>query len=101
LKQVVDNNAYLHYAEIMITLTVTSRGQVTFKKDVMQHLGLKPGDRIELDLLPGGRGLLKAAHATGSIDAVIGMLSRRGKKTASLDDIKDATAKGWSGSPCG
>ena len=36
----------------MATLTVTSRGQVTFRKEVLQHLGVKPGDKIELQLLP-------------------------------------------------
>jgi len=40
----------------MTTLTVTARGQVTFRKDVPQHLGIKPGGRIELDLRPDGRG---------------------------------------------
>ena len=33
----------------MTTLTVTARGQVTFRKDVLQHLGIKPGEKIELD----------------------------------------------------
>jgi bifunctional DNA-binding transcriptional regulator/antitoxin component of YhaV-PrlF toxin-antitoxin module len=46
----------------MTTLTVTTRGQVTFRKEVLQHLGIKPGDKIELKLLPRGRGLLKAAQ---------------------------------------
>ena len=30
----------------MTTLTVTARGQVTFRKDVLQHLGIKPGDKL-------------------------------------------------------
>ena len=34
----------------MTTLTVTARGQVTFRKDVLQHLGIRPGDKIELDI---------------------------------------------------
>ena len=53
----------------MTTLTVTARGQVTFRKDVLQHLGIKPGEKIELDLLPDGRGILKAARLTGTIEA--------------------------------
>ena len=54
----------------MTTLTVTARGQVTFRKDVLQHLGIKPGEKIELDLLPGGRGILRAARPAGTIDVV-------------------------------
>jgi bifunctional DNA-binding transcriptional regulator/antitoxin component of YhaV-PrlF toxin-antitoxin module len=81
----------------MNTLTITSRGQVTFKKDVLQHLGLKPGDKIELDLLPGGRGMLKAAQATGTIDDVIGLLAKRGKKVVTIEEISAASASAWSG----
>ncbi len=64
----------------------------------MQHLGLKPGDKIELDLLPGGRGLLKAAQATGKIDDVIGLLANRNKKMVTLEEINETAAKAWSGS---
>jgi hypothetical protein len=34
----------------MVILTVTARRQVTLRKEVLQHLGIKPGDKIELDL---------------------------------------------------
>ena len=78
-------------------MTVTARGQVTFRKEVLQHLGIKPGEKIELDLLPDGRGVLKAARPTGSIDAFVGMLAGRSKKVASIDEINDAAARGWAG----
>ena len=74
-------------------LTVTSRGQVTFKKEVLRHLGLRPGDKLELDLLPGGRGLLKAAPASGKIDDVIGLLARRTKRIATLQEIAEVSAR--------
>ena len=38
----------------MTTLTVTAKGQVTLKKDLLKHLGVQPGQRLEVDLLPGG-----------------------------------------------
>ena len=44
----------------MNTVTVTARGQVTFRKEVLQHLGIKPGDKIKLQLLPGGKGVIQA-----------------------------------------
>jgi len=50
----------------MTTLTVTARGQVTFKKDVLKHLGIQPGDKIHLDLLPDGRAELRAERPQGS-----------------------------------
>ena len=39
----------------MAALTVTARGQVTFRKEVLLHLGIEPGGKIEVDLLPDGR----------------------------------------------
>ena len=80
----------------MNTLTVTARGQVTFRKDVLQHLGIKPGERIELDLLPDGRGMLKAVRPKGTIVGFVGLLAGRTDKVASLDEISEATADGWS-----
>ncbi len=79
----------------MTTLTVTARGQVTFRKDVLQHLGIGPGDKIELDLLPGGKGVIKAARANGQIGDFIGLLAGRSAKVASIDDINEAAAQGW------
>lgn len=36
------------------SLTVTSKGQVTLRKDLLAHLGLRPGQRLDVELLPGG-----------------------------------------------
>ena len=79
----------------MTLLTVTARGQVTFRKDVLQHLGIKPGEKIELDLLPDGRGVLKAARQTGTVASFVGLLAGRTKKVATLEEINVATAQGW------
>lgn len=49
----------------MAILTVTARGQVTFRKEVLQHLGIKFGDKIELQFLPDGRAELRAAKPAG------------------------------------
>ena len=79
----------------MTTLTVTTRGQVTFRKDVLQHLGIKPGEKIELDLLPDGRGVLRAARPKGKIDGFVGLLAKKSKKHASLAEIAEAISEGW------
>lgn len=81
----------------MTTLTVTTRGQVTFRKDVLRHLGIKPGEKIELDLLPDGRGLLKASRSAGTIDGFIGMLAGRTRKVATIEEINAAAAQAWAG----
>jgi bifunctional DNA-binding transcriptional regulator/antitoxin component of YhaV-PrlF toxin-antitoxin module len=81
----------------MTTLTVTTRGQVTFRKDVLRHLGIKPGEKIELDLLPDGRGMLKASRPAGTIDGFVGLLAGRTRKVASIEEINKAAAQGWAG----
>ncbi len=81
----------------MTSLTVTAKGQVTLKKEVLQHLGIKAGDKIELNLLPDGRGVLKAARQTGTIAAFVGLLANRTKKIATIEEINEATARGWAG----
>ena len=81
----------------MTTLTVTARGQVTFRKDVLQHLGIRPGERIELELLPDGRAVLKAARQTGTIADFVGLLAGRTTKIATLEEINEATAQAWAG----
>lgn len=81
----------------MATLTVTSRGQVTFRKKVMEHLGVKPGEKIELDLLPDGRGMIRAARPSGNIESFIGMLAGKTKKVATIEEINEAAAAGWAG----
>jgi antitoxin PrlF len=81
----------------MTTLTVTARGQVTFRKDVLQHLGIQPGEKIRLDKLPDGRVTLSAVRPAGSIDGFLGLLAGKTKKVATIDEINDAAAAGWAG----
>lgn len=81
----------------MATLTVTARGQVTFRKEILKHLGIKPGEKIELDLLPDGRGLLRAARPEGRIEGFVGLLAGRTGKIATLEEMNIAAAQGWAG----
>jgi AbrB family looped-hinge helix DNA binding protein len=81
----------------MAKLTVTSRGQVTLRKEVLQHLGIRPGEKIELELIPGGRGIVKAARPSGRIDRLFGVLAGRTSKKATLEEINEAIEKGWAG----
>lgn len=61
----------------MPTLSITSRGQVTFRREILQHLGLRPGDKIEVDLLPDGRAQLTAARPRGAVSALVGVAASR------------------------
>ena len=80
----------------MTILTVRARGQVTFRKDVLQHLGIQPGGKIELDKQPDGTVNLRAGRPLANIDRFLGLLAGKTRKVATLDEIKEAPAASWS-----
>jgi antitoxin PrlF len=79
------------------TLTITAKGQVTLRREVLQHLGVKPGEKVVVDFLPAGRAELRAAKSAGPIDAFIGCLRRRRSRALSIEEIADIAAQGWAG----
>ena len=79
----------------MTKLTVTAKGQVTLKQDLLKHLGVGPGEKIEADKLPDGRLVVRAAAQEGTIADFIGCLSRRGGRKLTLDQINKIAAEGW------
>ncbi|MFZ0731117.1 MAG: hypothetical protein WAM79_02215 [Candidatus Sulfotelmatobacter sp.] len=70
---------------------------MTFRKKVLEHLGIKPGQQIELDLLPDGRGMIRAARPAGKIHDFFGVLAGKTKKVATVEEINEAAARGWAG----
>lgn len=81
----------------MSTLTVTAKGQVTLRKDLLEHLGVHPGGKVTLDLLPDGRIEMKAEQPAGKISDVFGLLKNRTDRSLSIEEIKAVTAQGWAG----
>ena len=78
------------------TLTVTAKGQITLRKEVLRHLGVIPGQKVEIDLLPNGRLEVRAAKSGGSID-FIGCGYRPGTKPLTIEEIAEIAAEGWAG----
>jgi antitoxin PrlF len=86
----------------MASLAVTAKGQITLKRDLLQHLGIKPGERIEFEKLPGGelRVLrVRAARPTGTIDGFLHALDGKVKvkKPLTIDEMNEIVAAGWAG----
>lgn len=81
----------------MTTLTVTSKGQVTLKKELLRHLGVQPGQKIEVDPLPDGQLAIRAARPKGSWEDIFGMLASRTDKVATIEEMNEAIRKGWAG----
>lgn len=73
----------------MGSLTVTARGQVTLNREMLQHMDVQPGDRIEYEKLPGGEIRLRAHQTQGSIDDFLHALDGKVKldKPLSIDDM--------------
>lgn len=79
----------------MTTLTVTAKGQITLKKDLLKHLGVEPGDKIEADKLPDGRVVVRASPSDGTISDFIGCLSQHGGPKLTIDKMNEIARQGW------
>ncbi len=82
----------------MLTLTVTAKGQVTLRKDILAHLGVKPGEKVNLEKLPDGRIEVRARGASGRISDVFNALKRDNASVVSIDEMNQVIAEGWAGS---
>jgi AbrB family looped-hinge helix DNA binding protein len=81
----------------MSTLTVTAKGQVTLRKDLLRHLGVRPGEKIAVDKLPDGRIEVRAVRPTGKISDVFDFLKREDGPSLSIEEMNEIAARGWAG----
>ena len=79
-----------------ITLTVTAKGQITLRKEVLAHLGVRPGDKLDVDLLAAGRMQLRPKRGRPAA-AVFGMLAGPGTPRLSVEEMNEAAAAAWAG----
>jgi len=81
----------------MATLTVTAKGQITLKQELLRHLNVRPGQKVAVEKLPDGRLAVGAAPKTGSIDNFIGSLEQKGGPRFTIAQIKKFTEEAWAG----
>ncbi len=81
----------------MSQLTVTAKGQVTLRKDVLQHLGVQPGEKISVDKLPNGRIEVKAVRPTGKISDAFGIIKPKNGRVLTIEEMNEIIADGWAG----
>ena len=81
----------------MTMLTITAKGQVTLRREVLEHLGVKPGDKINVTVLPHGRIEVEAARPRGRISDAFDFLKREGGPVLTVEEIGAAAAEGWAG----
>jgi len=81
----------------MSTLTVTAKGQITLRKDLLKHLGVQPGQKIAVEKLPDGRIEVKAVQPLGKISDAFDYLKRPDGPQLSIEEISQIAARGWAG----
>jgi len=81
----------------MTTLTITAKGQITLKKDILQTLGVAPGDKVAVDILPHHGVMISPIRASGTIDELFGMFQAQVRRPLSIDEMNDVIADGWAG----
>lgn len=81
----------------MATLTITAKGQITLKQDLLRHMNVTPGQKVEVDKLSGGRLVVQPVAKTGSINDFIGSLEQKGGPRLTIAQIKKITEDAWAG----
>ena len=81
----------------MNPLTINAKGQVTLRKDLLKHLGVRPGKKIAVVKLAGGRIEMRAARPTGEISDAFGFLKRKDGPSLSIEEMNKTAAQGWAG----
>ncbi|WP_281928662.1 AbrB/MazE/SpoVT family DNA-binding domain-containing protein [Methylocystis iwaonis] len=87
----------LTFTPMKSTLKITSKGQVTLRKKMMDELGVQPGDKITVEVVEPGRAELKPAKLEGALDKFIGCLHEPRMRALSIDEMNTLIAKGWAG----
>jgi hypothetical protein len=81
----------------MTTLTITAKGQITLKQELLRHLHALPGQKIEAEMLPNGRLMLRMATQSGTIADFSGCLAKKGTPRLTIAQIKKITEEAWAG----
>jgi bifunctional DNA-binding transcriptional regulator/antitoxin component of YhaV-PrlF toxin-antitoxin module len=82
---------------IMSTLTVTAKGQITLKQELLRHMNVAPGEKVEVERLPDGRLVVGPASQSGSIADFSGCLASKKGPKLTIEQIKEITEKAWAG----
>ena len=81
----------------MQIMTLTAKEQFTFNKGLMEHLGVKAGQRISIKKLPNGKLEIQALENKIDDETLFDILDNKLKtgKKFSLEEIDAAIAQGY------
>ena len=81
----------------MTALTITAKGQITLRRELLQYLGIAPGQQVEVHKQANGVLTLQAKAPQG-LEAFAGCLPPP-SKALSVDEMNAIIASGWAGQP--
>lgn len=81
----------------MTALTITTKGQITLRRELLQYLGIAPGQQVEVHKQANGVLTLQAKAPQG-LEVFAGCLPPP-PKALSVDEINAIIASGWAGQP--
>lgn len=81
----------------MVRLKVSPEGQKTLQKDVLEDLGIGPGDEVDVVLTPSSRTSLRVVGEKRPIESLFGMFSHKADRPHTREEIKEAIAAGYAG----
>jgi len=82
----------------MTTLQITAKGQLTLKRELMQQLGVAPGDKVRVEPIAGGGGVtLRPDRQTGSFADLAGRFAGRVEGPVTIEEMNRVIAAGWAG----
>lgn len=81
----------------MTALTITAKGQITLRRELLQYLGIAPGQQVEVHKQANGVLTLQAKAPQG-LEAFAGCLPPP-SKALSVEDMSAIIATGWAGQP--
>ena len=73
----------------------TSKAQVTLKRELLDELGVGPGDRIVVEPVAPGRVEIRRAEQRGGLAAFVGCQKQTASPVLSLEDIRKIARDGW------
>ena len=81
----------------MGTLVVNAKGQITLRRELLEHLDLRPDRKVIVSKLPNRTIEIRSARSTGKISDVFGLLkTKRKDNSLSIGEINNVIKRGWS-----
>lgn len=79
-------------------LKITAKGQVTFRKELLRHLDVRPGESIDVKPQPDGTLRVAPAAKPGArLEDLYGALHHPDNPVLTIDEMNEVIAKSWAG----